>query len=274
MGIKQFIKDTARKHPVFEILAYLIQNNLLYRWVNFSGDGTFEESPDAISKRCRDLAQKYISSFLGDLAGKKVLEIGTGRSTLTAYHLAALSGAAQVYTFDTYEQVFYDIDRKIIERDFPDVHNVTYVHGHAALDGIEGPMDYIFSNAVFEHVWNLAGLLAQLRQLSHRDTFMCHQIDLRNHNKFDSLGPFYFHSFSDGMWQLMASRVGHPNRLLPEDYRRIFNEAGFTFEVVECMLHDEAELEKALATYLKRRSGSLNRDDLICRSLVVSSRPM
>jgi 2-polyprenyl-3-methyl-5-hydroxy-6-metoxy-1,4-benzoquinol methylase len=273
MGLKQFIKNAARKHPAIEMTACFLQNNLLYRWVNFSGDGTFEENPEAISERCRTNALKYISRFPGDLAGKRILEIGTGRSTLTAYHLAALSGATHVYTNDAFEQVFYDLDRVIIGRDLPHVDNVTYAHGHDALESLEKPMDYIVSNAVLEHVWNLPTLLAQLRRLSHQDTFMCHQIDLRNHNKFDSLGPLYFHSFSNGIWRFMASRVGHPNRLFPDDYRHIFNEAGFSFNITESTFHDEAAVDRALATYLRGRSGSLSRDGLMHRGILVSSSP-
>jgi hypothetical protein len=266
---KSAIKRFVRKTPALEAIAYLAHNNLLYRWVNFSGDGDFSIDRESIDQRCRELAAQYTSICPVPLAGKTVLEIGTGRSTLTAHYFASMTGAARVYTYDSFEQVYYHIDKEVIERRFPDAGKVTYLHGPDGLAKIDGPVDFIFSNAVLEHAWNTRELADEMERLSGPGTVLCHAIDFRSHNRFDSLGPLYFHTFSEKFWHMMASRTGMPNRLLISDYRNLFRERGFSFEVIESTQFTEEEVNRALSTYLKGKFPPDAKKDLGVATILV-----
>lgn len=270
--LKTAIKRFVRKAPALEAIAYLAHNNLFYRWINFSGDGDFSIDPESINERCRELAELYTGICPVPLTGKTAVEIGTGRSTLTAHHFASMTGAARVYTYDFFEQVYYHIDKEIIERSFPDAGKVTYLHGPGSLASIKGPVDFIFSNAVLEHAWNIRELVDEIHRLSGPETVSCHAIDFRNHGRFDSLGPLYFHSFPESFWRLMASRAGQPNRLLMSDYRDLFKERGFSFEVISSVLFPEEEVDRALSTYLKGKFPKEAEEDLGIATTLVRCR--
>jgi len=269
---KSSLKRFVRKIPALEAIAYLAHNNLLYRWVNFSGDGDFSIDPESINERCRELAELYTGICPVPLTGKTALEIGTGRSTLTAHHFASMTGASRVYTYDFFEQVYYHIDKRVIERAFPDTGKITYIHGPGGLASIHGPVDFIFSNAVLEHAWNVRELADEMERLSGPDTVLCHAIDFRSHKRFDALGPLYFHVFPEGLWRMMASRTGLPNRLLMSDYRDIFQERGFNFEVLHTSRFAEEEINRALSTYLKGKFPKEAEDDLGVATTLVRCR--
>jgi len=269
---KSALKRFVRKIPALEAIVYLAHNNLLYRWFNFSGDGDFSIDPESIDQRCRELAELYTGICPVPLTGKIALEIGTGRSTLTAHHFASMTGAARVYTYDFFEQVYYNMDKEIIGRSFLDTGRVRYLHGPGGLASIDGPVDFIFSNAVLEHTWNIIELADEIERLSGPDTVLCHAIDFRSHKRFDALGPLYFHAFSDRFWRMMASRTGLPNRLLMSDYRDIFRERGFSFEILHCSRFAEDEINEALSTYLKGKFPQGAEEDLGIATILVRCR--
>jgi len=270
--IKSMVKRIGRASKLLEMLSYLIQNNILYGSLNFSGDGDFTTDPESIYNRFREIAIQYNSAYPHDLKNKTILEIGPGRSLTSCYYLSQISHCKKVYAHDAYGQVWQDVDRRIIERYFQNVSNIHYLLGKNALSEITDKVDYIVSNAVLEHIWDLDELIKQLSEISHKNTIMYHIVDFRNHNKFSKDGDLYFLKYSDKLWKWMASNVGHPNRLRMNTYEYIFNKYGFTFEPVEVEYFDDVSVKQALDTYLKGRYADKDLPALYVKSVKVISK--
>jgi len=270
--IKSIVKRIGRANKLLEMLSYLIQNNILYDTLNFSGDGDFMPDPESIYNRFKEIAIQYNSAYPYDLKNKTILEIGPGRSLTSCYYLSQISQCKKVYAHDAYGQVWQDIDRIIVERYFQNVSNVHYLVGKNALSEITDKVDYIVSNAVLEHIWNLDELIEQLSEVSHKNTIMFHIIDFRNHNKFSKYGDLYFLKYSDTLWKWMASNVGHPNRLRMNNYENIFIKHGFTFEPFEVEYYDDASVRHAIDTYLSRRYADNDLPALYVKSAKVISK--
>ena len=252
-GIFDLIKTWARKNRQVEICAYLIQNNFGITWT--VGDGEFERSAATYYDRWSAVAKEYISNYPGSLEGKTVLEIGPGKSLSACYYLATYGRCKKVYAYDPFCVVDKEIDNKILKdyftRENPD--EIVQFLDEEGLAGLDEKVDYIVSNAVLEHVWDIDALFKNLGKISHENTVMFHHIDFANHNKFANSGELFFLGFSDRVWRLMAGRIGHPNRMMIRDFERLFRDAGFSFEIIRKNEYDSRTVQNALNTYLRKR---------------------
>lgn len=74
------VKNLIRRNISSELFAYLVQNNILFKWVNNSSGGKIDNySPKEMARYCKNVYQLYLNHEL-ELKGKKVLEVGPGRS--------------------------------------------------------------------------------------------------------------------------------------------------------------------------------------------------
>ena len=98
------------------------------------------------------------------------------------------------------------------------------------------------------------------------DAWMFHEVDLRCHNRFERVCPLHFLTVPDRLWWLMGSRLGAPNRLRINTYRKAFAAAGFTGreEVLEAA---DAGLAESVLRSVHPAVGAVAADDL--RPLVV-----
>ena len=93
-----------------------------------------------------------------------------------------------------------------------------------------GSVDFVTSTSTLEHVpaGDVLPLLAECRRLLVTDGAMSSVIDLRDHfSYFDrTLSPYNFLRYSDRVWRLVDSDLGHQNRLRWPDYPPLFAAAG------------------------------------------------
>lgn len=249
------IENLIRKNIQIECMAYIIQNFILYKLFNKSGGGKIDNySPKEMARYCKNVYQLYLNHGL-ELKGKKVLEVGPGRS-LGISLLFVLGGAKKVYAVDRFNCLSprddlvlkhlspkYEYYMKQIEyRTLP----IEYLN-----DKKIGKFDLIVSNAVIEHVNDLEQTLKNFHSLLSPSGIMIHKVDLRAHNRFLKGGPLYFLKYSNFLWKMMGNNIGVPNRMRFPDYKSILIKYGFEFEFKIDEYFDLNEVEKARGTYLK-----------------------
>lgn len=86
--------------------------------------------------------------------------------------------------------------------------------------------DLVISRAVLEHVRDLDGLFAGLREATTDDAVMIHKIDLRSHG-FQLMNDLDFLRFPVRDWDAMTEHTGEPNRLRASDYVALAKRHGF-----------------------------------------------
>jgi SAM-dependent methyltransferase len=188
------------------------------------------------------------------LLGLRVLELGPGEDLGVALRFVA-AGAAKVSCIDRFEfhvdpewerEVYRllldDVDApgrerlaELLARDgIPDPASprLEVVHGAGIEAGAEhlqdGGFDLIGSVAVLEHVYDLPAALRAMDELLAPDGIMVHQVDLRDHGMFSGGGrhPLEFLTLGEGVYRLMTSHTGAPNRERIGTYRELLDELG------------------------------------------------
>ena len=186
----KFILNTIRKNIYLEYTSYFLQNNIFNRLLNFSGSGNFQ------SKEIYDRYNSIYSNYLHVIENKSVdisyddiiIDFGFGYSSVNSYEFANDFNANKVIAYDEFNVRQTNIDEKYIAQNFPNISNVEHVYGIENLSILLhklGKRRYIvFSNAVFEHVWNLNDVFGLIDRFSISGSVHYHGIDLRCHNKF------------------------------------------------------------------------------------------
>lgn len=221
------------------------------RWQNWNlfKAGIMDEPASAFC-----LFQKHLAGArFGDLAGRTVLELGPGNSALTALFARAY-GAQRTWLVDAEDLASQEIglfaraEELLRERGLPvpGVGTAASMNaalqqlgaeyltaGTASLQGIaDGQVDFLFSNAVLEHV-RLAEFALVAREM-HRvlkpDGVASHQIDFRDHLQ-EGLNNL---RFSQTIWEsnLMAGSGFYTNRLPWPAMNQIFQDSGLSVEIL------------------------------------------
>jgi hypothetical protein len=252
------IQKLIRKSISMEMFAYLIQNNILSKRVNYSGGGEIDSyQPNEMARYCKNVYQAYLAHGLAhglELKGKTVLEVGPGRS-LGVSLLFVLGGAKQVYAVDRFN-CLSSSDESVLrllepeyERYLKQVEHIILPIEHLAKREI-GEVDLIVSNAVLEHVSDLEQTIKTFHSILSPIGMMIHKIDFRAHNRFLKRGPLYFLKYPDTLWKMMGNNVGAPNRMRPSDYKNILQRSGFEFELQPDEHFDLDEVRSAKEGYL------------------------
>jgi SAM-dependent methyltransferase len=216
-----------------------------------------------------DIFEKVDHVLDPDLGWKNldVLEIGPG-DTLGAGLLAIAKGARSYAAIDRFpvsfdwhaERLLYDdILDSLSEEERRRVRDAVEVtpSGYSAKAGRfgysnaiaieDGPLHFgdrkfhvIFSNAVLEHVGDLATSLGAMCQLLAPGGVMAHDVDLRSHQRFER-HPLHFLEYSPSLWKMMTSHTGEPNRERLPKYRETLRELGF--RDVRVTVTEEFDLE-------------------------------
>lgn len=200
------------------------------------------------------------SNGMLDIRDKLILEIGPGNSFAMAMLFIA-HGAKKVYLVDRFKHLFWDdhdinFHKHIIDRlknsnySFSsiaieaisfnkrgsisfDCDRIEYRFGDAANLPIDDEsVDFVFSNAVLEHVHHIHKAIKEIARITKTSGIGAHEIDLRDH--FFQNTPLRLLQYSDYLWNLMAwYRPGYTNRLRLSDYLSLFKNAGFSVKKLE-----------------------------------------
>ena len=257
MDILVYLKKLIRQNKYLEIIAYLLQNNILYKYLNLSGHVPFAPTKENLYNYGIKIAQKYINKYPGELKNKRVLEIGVGLTTVGLHYLVKKAKVSYAIGYDRFHCLCKENEEILRMYNLSSYSDrVLYLVGDLEIlqKNIEkNSLDYIVSNAVLEHVNDMESLFAVLTELLKPRGIMYHEIDLRSHGRFQKFGELYFHVFSNKLWNLMGSNVGAPNRMLLKDYVKIFEKFGLEYKINIIKTFPRSELEKA-KSYLKNKN--------------------
>ena len=203
-----------------------------------------------VAERYRSAAQQVGRRFVG----AEVLEVGPGDNLGAALCLIGW-GARRVVCLDRFDclsEAHYEgaIYRALLETlepperaraesccpwsrdsEHPITGAITYLPGcgledaHRALAA--NSFDCAVSNATLEHVRDVTAGVAALAAVLKTDAWMFHEVDLRCHRRFEKISPLHFLTISNTLWRLMGSRLGAPNRIRINTYRKAFSATGF-----------------------------------------------
>ena len=217
----------------------------------------------------------------GGWAGKRVLEVGPGDSLGTGlWSLGA--GAGSYLAVDRFaveldqefeEQALAEIrarmnreaaeapraaislgsDRFLYRNDLP-IEQAPGLLGRASFD-------VIFSNAVLEHVADLEQTLQAMWDLLGPGGVMFHDVDLRSHQTFEA-HPLHFLEYPGGLWRLMSSHNGEPNRVRLPRYLTILKKLGFLDIKVGVTQVFDRELVEQKKSHLAAEFRELKTEDL------------
>ncbi len=249
----------------------------------------FQKRSNAINKNIEEAIDftlrnvQYIISFLPNkdsnyLKNKKLLEIGPGQDFGIAFILIDL-GLSEAILIDPYliewkahyhplyyESLLQEVQKKYPLVEFSSLKEIIRNQSHDASKlrcynlGIEkvfevedGTIDISISNACFEHFVYPELAVKELARITKKGGIGFHQIDLRDHRNYNK--PLEFLTFPDKLFlkikKMTDARFG--NRLRYNEYKEIFEEAGFLVEFKVDSFADEAYLntilKKALPKY-------------------------
>lgn len=207
------------------------------------------------------ICQHLLRSSRIDLKDKIILEIGPGNFLATGLLYLAL-GAKKVYLLDRFKHIFWDkkditfhkaVFAELAKRNYPyreavneavtittksielNPDLIEYRLGDAAELPFENEsIDFIFSNAVMEHIHNPEDAVKEFARVTKAGGLNSHEIDLRDH--FFKSTPLRLLKYSDTLWNLMAwNRPGYTNRLRFSDWIMLFKRY-FKIELIKQIL--------------------------------------
>ncbi len=219
----------------------------------------------------------------GDIPGTALLLIGLGaRSVLCADRFALVR-------FDEYQQCVIaelvallpdDTCRERLRACFREPRQfgsglasgpLAYAVTPSGLIGRKAVADLVISRAVLEHVDDLPATFRDMAGVLAPGGRAVHKVDLKSHglhrgNRLDFL------TWPDGLWNLMFSGKGAPNRLRIDSYRREASAAGLAIEkLAPCELAQPEEVAQ-IRPHLAASFRGLGDEDLACLSFWIVCR--
>jgi len=209
------------------------------------------------------------------LAGRRILELGPGRDftpalVMTGYGAQLTLADLYLEKWDAeYHPLFYRRVRQRIAETYPQwpltaIDQVIERNDHwggrlrtlrCGLERLAGvpdqSFDLTFSNAVFEHLYNVPQALRELYRVTKPGGTGSHRVDFRDHRDFER--PLEFLCQADFIRTLDKGNTEHGNTLRPHEMEHIFLEVGFKVEEFYAdMLADPAYLAEVRPRLLGR----------------------
>jgi len=192
--------------------------------------------------------------------GSRILEVGPGDNFGVALEFLA-AGAAKVICLDKFysernveqQTRIYQELRKQLNADQAKVFDesikldkgidlnperLQYIYGHGIEEADQilepGSFDFVVSRAVIHNVYDIDRGFEAMDRLLAPGGYMLHKIDLSDENMFSSRGmhPLTFLTIPEGIYYLMASDSGKPNRKLIGDYREQMVRRGYDVKIL------------------------------------------
>jgi len=121
----------------------------------------------------------------------------------------------------------------------------------------DGSVDFIFSQAVLEHVDDLAGVYSAMRRWLRPGGIMTHQIDFKSHGKANAWNGHW--TYEDVVWKMIVGRRAYLlNRQPHSVHLKLMEQSGFRI-LEDTVFRSESHLERRLLAAKFRR---LSDDDL------------
>ncbi|MCX7161009.1 MAG: methyltransferase domain-containing protein [Proteobacteria bacterium] len=164
-------------------------------------------------------------------ADRTILEVGSGATNSVGYQLLQRGVAddrGRVLMYEPHAKFDAKLDAQMMRR-AADPSATLRVQRITTLAGVaDASVDLVLSNSVLEHVLDMSGLLAQLRQKMRPDGIMIHAVDYRDHFfKY----PYHFLLFGDAEWNRWLNPGNLPRWRLT-DHLRFFAECGLEAQVL------------------------------------------
>ena len=110
-------------------------------------------------------------------------------------------------------------------------------------DDEHGRLDLLTSYNVVEHVYDIPAFAAQTYRMVRPGGLAIHRVDFGAHGKWEEqTNPLEWLTVADGIWKLMGSKRGTPNRWRFHEVRDELNRAGFEVDAEESEFFDEGDL--------------------------------
>jgi len=202
------------------------------------------------------------------LDGKTVLEIGPGLNFGSTLYLTCFGARALVVDpylapWDKdYHPRFYGLMRDAILQESPEQNVSTFnrILSRGGYDpdilkpvctSLEHPngidnssVDYVFSNAVFEHLYDPQRAFKSTARITKIGGWGFHQTDFRDHRNMNT--PLEFLLLKDGEFAELGEKCHFEcgNRWRPYEYKKLFESVGFqVVEIFEGLLADNSYME-------------------------------
>jgi SAM-dependent methyltransferase len=274
-------------------------NNALQRW-----NGSFSET--AICGRVMGLA-RFLSEHL-DVAGKSVVEIGTGWDAINALMLY-MFGARVVYSYDHVRHLRFDLAMNVVRQIRNSVHKIAEVSGIelsairqriAALEGSsnllqllasarieyiapgdaawtglpDSSIDVVYSYAVLEHVSQdvIASITREAKRILVPGGIAFHNIGEHDHYvSFDSsISKVNFLRYPEWAWKFFVqNKISYHNRLREPHFLQIFTAHGARVEKKESFT-DPSDIEAVKRMRLDSRFAGLTAEELAVTRTIVT----
>jgi hypothetical protein len=138
---------------------------------------------------------------------------------------------------------------------------IRYLIRRSGLSGLQGAVDLIVSRSVLEHVDDLAATFADMFAALRVDGLAIHKVDLKSHGLHGS-NSLDFLTWPRGLWTLMFSNKGAPNRWRIDRHREAISRSGLRAVSLEpTRLADPREIEE-VRPHLSRPFRSISDEDL------------
>ena len=215
-----------------------------------------------------NLANDYLAQFHAagiSIEGKHVLELGPGSDLGLGLYLVK-QGAASYVGFDKNNlagRVPPSLYARMAERGLADVAalqdgRVSYAVSDAFdLTSLSSIFDIVVSNAAFEHFDDVEQTVRQLRKVVRAGGIASIGVDLQTHSRWiREKDPNNIYRYSESIYRFFYF-PGQPNRLRPSQYRRFFEQSGWS----DLALVPQKRLNSALpARFDKRFAGEQHSD--------------
>lgn len=110
-------------------------------------------------------------------------------------------------------------------------------------DDEHGRLDLLTSYNVVEHVYDIPAFAAQTLRMLRPGGLAIHRVDFGAHGKWEEqANPLEWLTVPDGIWTLMGSRRGTPNRWRFHEVRDELTRAGFEVDAEESDFFDDGDL--------------------------------
>ena len=237
-----------------KIPAKIVLSRLPIPWHRWQDLNLFRAgNMDAPAEAFAIFTKHFKATGLATLSGCTVLELGPGNSAITALFAKSL-GAARTWLVDSEELASKDtapfqqaaqmlsklgfsppeIGASRSVKELLELLNGTYLtNGLESLKSVpDGSVDFLFSNAVLEHVrlGQFTETIHEMNRVLKTFGLASHQIDFRDHLQ-DGLNNL---RFSERVWEskFMAKSGFYTNRITWPEMRTMFEQGGFSVEVL------------------------------------------
>ncbi|MFX0025455.1 MAG: methyltransferase domain-containing protein [Candidatus Hermodarchaeota archaeon] len=211
----------------------------------------------------------YSSSYITEIRGERILEIGTGDNFGVALKFIA-EGASQVVCLDKFiinrniekeKKLYKNLSQKLnTKKKFAffraiklnnliklNSSKLKYVFGKGIEESLNffkrNSFNFIISRAVMEHIYKIDKAFEVMDQLLVKGGIMMHKIDFSDHKMFSEMGkhPLTFLTIPSFVYKLMTNFSSKPNRKLINYYLRKMNELEYESKVLITSILGEKE---------------------------------